>query len=539
MDDLFARFLEKETPKLNPTIMEGLATVQIPLAEKYLDSVFKSVQVAGLTYDGYARCTEEEEYLELSKPKNNNRRTFDIARSDLYLVKYKFSFKGEPLPDRYIYLPIVGEAGIIHLGGPMFHITPVLSDKVISPGNDAIFVRLLRDKINVRRCYHTLLIDGVRETTHVIYSHLYRKSRTASKVPVTTKAVTSFAHYLFAKHGLHETFQIYCGTVPVFGGEEINSSSYPDSDWVICESTQVKPKTHIGEFYSSTNLRIAVPKPRWTPMMKALIVGFFYVVDHFPDRLNVHSIQGDMLWRILLGHIIFSGVYGENRLYQQITDHFISLDEYLDDINKEKLRDRGYEVNDFYMLMAYLLRDFNNLLLENDNANLSMYNKNLEILYYVLFDITSGIFKASFNLSKMANKRALTPKDINETFSRHIRQGAIFDLTNGKVITETVAYSGDNKYPKITSHVTEQESSMGAARGRSRRLVVGPEQHANFSQVEAGSITFLSKSNPTPTQRINPFVEIDETTGTICPRPEFNELRKYIDERLKGRHVNQ
>lgn len=526
MNDLFSRLMAENTPKVNREVMEGLAVIYMKSVEEYIDRVFTSASKSlppGLEYVGYERCTPQEEYEEITKVKNN-KRSFDLAKSDLYLVKFKFAFEGIPLPDRYIYLPFVSDAGIFNLGGTMYHITPVLSDKVISPGLDNVFVRLLRDKIIFRRCLHTVVIDGRIETSYVIWAHIYRKPRDNKKVPITTKAETCISHYLFAKYGFTEAFRKYTGTVPVIGEDEINIKNYPSDSWVICESSGAPPRTFIGGFYKGSKIKLAIPRDKFTSDMKTLVSGFFYVVDHFPERFKPSYVDSTSLWMILLGHIVFSGLYGENKLYKSIEEHFMSLDDYVDNIIIDKLKETGRTISNFYDLLAMVSAEFNELILDSDSTALSMYGKNLEVLYYVLYDITSSIFKVNFRLSKLASKKPLQMKDVIETFNKNMKMGAIYGLTSGKIITETVSYSGDHMYFKITSKITEQESLPGATRGKSKRLSVGEDKHLDVSMLEAGSVLFLSKSNPTPTNHINPFVNIDLSTGTILPNPELKDI---------------
>lgn len=538
MNELFSRLTDLHTPKANPLVMKGLACHYMQFADQYVDSVFKSASKSfpqGLEYLGYERCTPYEEFIQITRV-INNKRLYDLAKSDLYMNKYKFAFNGKPLPDRFIYLPFVAEGGLFHLGGPLYHITPVLSDKVISPGTDSIFVRLLRDKIIFKRCYHSFIVNNIRETSHVIWSQIYRRPKDNNKkIPATTKANTTIAHYLFSKYGFTKTFEKYCGFVPVVGEEEINATTYPDSHWVICESSQIKPKTYIGDFYQSTRIRLAIPKDKWNNIVKGLVLGFYYVVDHFPSRFFVNSLDNTTMWMILLGHIVFSGLYGENKLYTSIEEHFTSLDDYVDTIIIDKLKESGYNVNNFYDLLASIIENFNNLVLNTESSNLSMYGKSLEVLYYVLYDINSGIFKVNFKLNKMVSKKPLTEKDVNEAFNKNIRQGAVFGLSSGKIITESVSYSGDHMYFKVTSKITEQENLPGGARGKSKRTVVGPDKHLDISMVEAGSVLFLSKANPTPSTKINPFIHLDLKSGTIIPNPKFNELRELTQRQLKGK----
>ena len=536
MDKLFSQLLEEITPHVNPLVMNGYAILCMKKVEEYVDRVFRSASGSfppGLVYVDYERCTPYEEFLEITKSQNN-KRTYDLAKSDLYLVKYRFRFEGEDLPPRYIYLPYVNEAGIIHLRGVKYHITPVLSDKVISPGFDSVFVRLLRNKMIFKRCCHTIIINGRRETTHVIWSNIHRKVKDNKKVPMTTKAESIIVHYLFAKFGVSETFNKYCGFKPTIGGEEINEDNYPPTKWVICESSQVRPKTFIQELYTPTLIKLVIPIEYWNTLSKAIVAGFFYIVDHFPLRFKIGFLESTNLWKIILGHILFSGSYGENKLYSDICEHYESIDNYVDSIVIEKLKESGYNINNFYDLLSLILTEFNNLILDNENTALSMFGKSLEVLYYVLYEITSGIFNVNFKLNTFITKRPLTMKDVREIFNKNLKMRAMHKLSSGKIVIETVSYSGDHKYPKLTSKLTEQESLPGGTRGKSVRFSLGQTKHLDISMVEAGSILFLSKSNPTPTNRINPFICIDISTGTIYPDPRFNDIRTKTHNLLKG-----
>jgi hypothetical protein len=538
MNRLFAKMVDRYTPQVNDEVMNGLACTYMKKAEEYVDEVFRSAAQSfpeGLEYTGYERCTPLEEYEEVTRPRNN-KRSYDIAKSDIYLVKYRFSYMGTPLLSRHIFLPYVLDGGILSLGGSKYHITPVLSDKVISPGIDTVFVRLLRDRCIFKRCYHSMVVNGRRETSHVVWSQLYRKLKAGKKVAATTKANTSMVHYLFAKLGFTETFKRYVGFVPIAIDGAVDLNKYPTSDWVILESSKVKPKTFISEFYTGTNIKLLVPREQWTNEVKGLCIGFFYIVDHFPTRFKASPeyLDNTSLWMITLGHIIFSGIFGENKLYTSIKEHFISLDDYVDPIIMTKLKESGYVVNDFYGLLMLIIGNFNNLILDNSNTGNSMYGKSLEVLSYVLYDITSSIFRVNFSLGKLATKKPLSENDIIKTFNKEMKQGDIFKITSGKIFTESVSYSGDHKYFKITSKIAEQESTPGATRGKSKRRSIGIDKHLDISMIEAGSVLFISKSNPSPTNRINPFVKINLATGTIYPNPEFDVIREQTMHLLKG-----
>ena len=536
MQTIFSQLAITNTPKFNPLIMNGLATHYMPFALEYLDAVFKSASKSfppGLEYVNYERCTPLEEFDEVTRARNTKRQ-YDLAKSDIFLVKFYFKYEGEILPPRFIYLPFVGEGGIFSLGGTKYHMTPVLSDKVISPGIDSVFVKLLRDKLIFKRFYHSMIVDDKREMTQIVWSAIYRKGSSGNKVPKTTKALSTVAHYLFARYGVSQTFQKYCGFIPVIGGTEINAVTYPPSDWIICSSISIKPKTFIGRFYEPTTIKMAIPKNEWNLFSKALVSGFYYVVDNFPDRLKVADIDLTQTWMILLGHIIFSGHFSEGKLHGNIEKHFASIADYVDCIIVEKLKEIGYFVEDFYDLLAMILRDFNKIINQSAGNNNSVYNKNMEVLYYAMFDITAGIFKVNFKLNELVSKKLITKKDVIETFNKQLKPGAVFSLASGKVVASSLTYCGDHKYPKVTALVTEQENLPGANRSRKTRKSISERDRIHTSMLEVGSLLFLSKNNPTPVVRTNPFLNIDVATGNIIRNPKFIELLDSVQLTLNN-----
>lgn len=527
VDKFTAAFIDKITPEPNEIIMNGVCGHFLQKAEEYIHNIFKSIRnyPPGLTYEGYEVCTPGEEVHEITRPKNN-KRIYDIAKSTIYLVRYKFNYNGKFLLNRFIYLPYLEDDCIINLGGSAFQLIPVLSDKVITTTHDSIFIRLLRDKLMIKRAYHSILVNGNRFMSYVAHCNIYRNTDT--KVPKTTKALTTLSHYVFIRYGFTETFRKFLGFVPVVGGDEINTHTYPEDKYVICSSTGLKPTTSLDFNYIPSSIKLAIPKERWDNSTKSLVTSFFYIVDHFPSRFSVGHLDDKRLWAVLLGHIIFSGHYGENILYGRISEHFISLNDYVDPIIIEKLKEMNFMADDLYELFAIVILNIKDLMSSNKTLN-NVYNKNIEVLYYSLYEITSNIFKAVFSLNRLASKKAINEKDIIEAFNKIIKTGAIFNLSSGKIVTEIVNYSGEHKFIKLTSKINEQETMAGASRGKTKRLVVGPSKYISASMVEVGNVLYLSKSNPSPMARINPYLMIDPTNGDVVRNPKFVEILDNLE----------
>lgn len=539
MRDHFSEMVESVLPKTNETVMDGLAVDIMKSAEEYVDRAFKhsnSWLPPGLRYERYERCTYMEEYQIATKTRTG-KRTYNLAPSSVYMVKFFFSFKGKELPPRYIYLPFVGDAGILYMSGVKYHLSPVMSDKTVSVGRDSIFVRTLGNKINFFQVHHSIVVNDARENTFVIWAPVHHKSqKNASEV--TTKAVTSVMHYLFAGMGFTEVFRKYAGFVPVVGLEDITPESYPPDRWVIIESssarTGIKPKTCIDGYYQPTLIKLAVPVEYWTVVTKQFVSGLFYILDHFPAHFAPGYLDDKKLWTVLLGHIVHTGLYGDGKLYSLMRGPVQNLDSYMDPDAIRKLKEKGADVKDFYDLAVYLIHQFDNISIEGQDREPVMYDKSLELLPDALGDITESLRRTIFILGKLIRSRentttpenALTEKDVIDTFNRTMTMKVVFGLKD-KIISEAVSYCGDCKYPKLTSRLVEQQARSGGARDTGRKTLTD-DDHLDASQIEGGSILYLSKNNPYPAARINPFVTIDKGTNTIVKNPD-PKVRGVLD----------
>jgi hypothetical protein len=528
--------LNAAVPPLNPILANGLAMEHLQYVEKYIDDVFRVVAAVfppGMTYDGCRRCTPIKEYMEATK-KKGNRSAFDVARSDIYLVEYRFSYQNEALQPKFLSLPFVSKAGTIFLGGSRFVISPVLSDRVISIGIANVFLRLLKAKLTINRTAHHYVANGERESIQVAWSNVYNERTDPNAPKATVVAECTLVHYLLCKYGFAETFWRFGNCAPVVGDEhEINDTTHPSSQWVICHSRQIKPKG-FGKFeYAPSAVRLAIPREQYTPMVKNLVAGFFYVVDHFPTRVKPKPeyYNSTRLWMVLMGHLIWSGGVGEGTLYSNVLDHIASLDEYVDSLMLTKLEDAGYPCQNIYELFALILDKFNDWLLTSDDRVNTMYDKELDVLSYVCRPITEAIVKLYFKL-KSAQKKELLLKKINKIMDMNIKPGAIFKIRkdHGEVTTTTT--SGDNMALKITNLLVPQSASSRSRTKKDRVAISDPGKRLHASIAEVGSYAGLPKSEPTGRSRLNLALHISPT-GQVLRDPQFAELLDATQAKFK------
>lgn len=530
---LFARLSEK-APKFNPRIAEGIATEQILGAERYIDRVFRCAEEGfpeGLEYLGSQRCTPIEEYRVITRPRNNQR-TYEITQSDIYLMRYRFSFKGQII-DRYMFLPFLRDSGLLTLRGSTFAVSPVLTDKAISVSMNSIFIPLSRARIKFERTPQHFLLNGKKETVYVIWSAIHNRKAQAKGIEnrPSVRAHTTLIHYLFCKVGVVRAFAEYGNADVVVGYHDtINESIYTPDKWVICKSTNIKPRRLRDRNYMGSDIRLAIPKEQYNQVTASMIGGFFYIVDHFPNRVEPEDVDEVRLWKTLLGHLIYPPGVSEGKYVEDIDMHLQSLDNYLDELAKEDLRDEGVYCENLYDLFMHIIETFSARVSHNVDAVSTMYGKRLTVLRYLLFDIRSAIFTFMFKIS--SGKKKLTLKDVEGTMNSFLKIDLIMRASHRHGEVNIISSPGDNKVFKITSNLVLQTDSSGGRGGKSRMSVTDPSRWLHASIAEVGSYGNLPKSSPDGRGRINPYVKVGPD-GLIERNEEHRELLDGIQKMIE------
>lgn len=534
--------VKETTPKMNPDIANGLAVKMVPKSIDHLKSVIRSVAkdfIPGLRFVDFVQVHAEEE-LRRVNAKKNDKFVIETAKSSLYLVKLMLAYndpnaidvrtgkplnKEEMLEPCYMYLPYVGEAGLLQISGAKYFIAPVLADVVLSFEEECVFLNLLRAKFSVRNVLHTVIRDSLFTDYKVPWSSIYHvdASETSDKIP--TKPDSTLAHYLFCYKGLYETFRHYANCVPVIGTDDITREKYPAGEWHIYESARRKlrgSKTH-----SVSPFKLALKVSDRNDMTEGLVTAFFYLLDHFPMFFtNVAWIDDKSKWRLMLGEIIFGRSRTAGNLIEAIDDHFKSLDQYLDTIVQYKLESIGIKVNDIYDFFAYTISHYSEWSFRSKENLNSIYDKELSVLHYTLAEIVKSINTFYFKLKsahKTAGRRPLSSADLNKLLRLTIKPRRIFSIKDNPSGLSTKAYPGDNKVMKITCDVIPQISLSTS--GNDDIDIKDKRNRLHPSFMACGSHLNLPKSNPIGYRTLSPYSMLDcDNRFVIDP-----EEKKYLD----------
>lgn len=514
MDQRLFAHIQSKCPQMNQAITRGLAYHQMQHVEEYVDRIIRCAAPGfppGLQYERYERCNPFEEYHTVTmKSTKANKMHYELSRSDVYLVKYLFTYNGEELRPVFMYLPFVSEAGLITIRGSTFVISPVLADKAVSVGEDSIFVPLTRDKLTFRRQWHHYILDGQRCAGSVVWSNMYHEPRKVRGASPTRKLITAnaaLAHYLFCKYGLQESFSRMAHAEVVVGhAHEITPEHYPPEEWHICHSTGTKPVGFRAKFYTPTHVRLAIRKTHYNTIAAGLIAGFFYVADRFPERVVPEYVNDLTLWRVLLGQIIFGAEIPAGQLINRIDYHMESLDAYVDGMVREWLSEDGVHVNDLYELMTHIAETYSNRIAESGNSVASMYGKRLMVLRYVLLDVIKAVFRTLYALQNAAKKR-VTKEDITKKLQDNLKFRTIIRINNKHSEVTSVSSPSSCMAFKVTSNIVLQSSISNTGTG-AKSVTIDTSKYLHASIAEAGQYNNLPKGEPTGRNRINPFASL-------------------------------
>jgi hypothetical protein len=323
---------------------------------------------------------------------------------------------------------------------------------------------------------------------------------------------------------------MFTGTDVVIGEHEINETNYPPNKWIICNSAGIKPARLKDKMYTPSTIRLAIPIDSYTQVNRDLIGGFFYITDHFPERFKSEYFNvpaEKTLWKILLGHLIFAAGSNEGELSNKIDDHFTSLDEYIDSMDQINLSDDGIMVDNIYSLFMHVLTTMPDRLMSVGNSVASLYDKQLTILRYLLYDIRSAIVKVRFKLCKNNNKRALTADDINKVMNRELPREIICNINRNHGEVTSISSPGDNKIFKITSNILMQtKSGSNSSKKKSKGNINDPSKALHSSIAEVASFCNLPQSDPTGRSRLNLTIQLADD-GTILRNDKY---RKILDD---------
>ena len=546
MDTLVFDEVDKELPQFTKRLAEGFALHQLTeqkliaihgkqrvatINEQYINELFDQAAKSfppNLKYVGYSHVPADLEFNTITNKRRESKRYFDISRSDVYMVYYHFTLNGVPLDPVPLYLPFVSRGGICTIKGAKFIITPVIADVALSVGNDSLFLMGNRFKLTFERLQHVVFVDGIKEIEYAMWAQVYNL-----KDIRTTK--TTLAHYLYCKFGVYQTFKMFSIDVAI---EDVrtfkeNEEKYPSEDWVKVTATGRKPSVR-SRYQAASEIVLLIPRTQWGYEARSLCVAFFYVADIYPDKVTLDDVDNIVLWRRLLGKVLFGSNESEGKSINQINTHIASVDGYVDAMVSRWMETGGYpNINTIYELFKLVISIGPAKIATGGENIASLFNKRFVINRYINSDIVNGISNLLFSVQKHINgDKILKPEDMKTFFNIHLPYGLALRLNRDHPEVKSLSSASDCLIHKITS-VTLLQTDASTTGGDA---TFGSDKVLDMSISEVAGHSNQPSRDPSGRSSINNCVLIDDD-GTILQNPKYKERMDHYQSLIKRHQI--
>ena len=547
MNSVLKRLMAECTPKANGDVLSGTWGAALNDGHLYVDNIIKNsfrniLEPDRIQYVGYSKVSFEEELNLIttntsSKPNWDN---YDIGRSNMVLYKYKFEVDQTPI-QLYLYLPYcINNSNIIEISGAKYHIIPIMTDKIISPKANEVFVKLYKRKLTYKSIGYTIHINDKRVPYNLVYVDV-NKTNLSNPAKILGNVRQLASIQIFCKYGVKETFRRYLGLRYGEDYKIIRAEDIISGDVVVdTENFNIISTTSKKEGYE--NVVVLVNKKiDLSIQIMNYVCGLLYTTDlfycNYPyliDRIEENLIDKEIsLWRTLFIIISYTGdkdfdaaTNAAYKLFGVQLPTYITLDEsnQLKEITK-------FEIQDYYDLCNYLIFSYENYINSYKDYNNNINNKYLEILYYIYYNTVVKFNKLVDACNKPGSNNLVARfKDAIKTIGRR----SIFKSFSTSMLPLAVSALDntlDTKYFKITSTLDNQNNGDGIYKKKKADKINVQDFVINPVDMFIGSILFLSKKKKNSAKyRANMFMSLDglEVGITESEKNTVNKLKNML-----------
>lgn len=526
LDMRLLNLVSEQRPRMNPDICNGLSTAHIKNIEGYINDVWRSAEESfppQLKYLGFLRCTPYEEYRELVRP-SKPRRSFELAESDVYMVKYMTSFNGTEMRPRFIMLPFVRDGGIIFIKGTQYKVSPVIGGRAFNIERGRVFMGTPRARLIFAKMPVSFIMNEKVCHADVVYSPLYNLQPESR-----SKLYSTLVHYMLAEYGLVGMMRKYFNTEVIVGGPELDNLLMEGEHYVF-RSRQLPPSGRGRAAFVPCDIRIAIKAADYKPILNSILGAVMYVIDNCPESITYDDTKDSDLWLRLLSRFIFKTADSERKMYDEMCSHLASIRHYMDPITKKVLRKEGIPCNDIFDLLHYLNLNFHDMVIHHDVG--SMYNMELTTTKHLGYNIVHNIFMMMFDIMKLQGDR-VTFENVTSSMDKILRRDKVLTVSkHGELSADGIAT--DCKPYAATCNLISQTRASAAGRSQKHNnAMADPSLLLHASQVEVGSYQMMSKAEPSGRAKANPFMHFSERSyitpnlGMVDYMADFKELLSY------------
>lgn len=508
-------------------------TLPIVLDSKIKQSMVDLDNDIPLRYIGWSFISPKEE-IEILSTKFNGKKVFDLADNSMYSIKLLFSFKNDNISIP-MFLPY-SDGNVITIGGTKYGLVNVVTDTVITPEDDKVFVKVGKDKLYFKSFLHPISINGKNDNITVVESD-FLKTDSYNIKDILGKVRTPSIIYLLGKYGFRGTFKKFhnCDVGIHKENDDIDFTNNVTFSSMFSKNKKFKGRKH--------DIMISLPFNDYSEGTLQIIIGFFYIIDsvfikdEVYDAITSFQIEDELIfWKTILGKIVFKGNYTTVKLLGEMGSHFDYINNYVDNDTVQKLKSIGVgNVRNIYDLISYLCGNFNYIITTSEEFNLDASNKYIDMVYYILYNTTSSFNRVINNINRKQKRGKVEIRDIRTIFSLTFSSRQIYRLTskgNLNLAVDSIDCSNDLPYHKVTGQLSLQNTGNGVFRQGIKKFPASARDF-NENHYLYGTIHSLPSGAPTGLTRMNIFAEYDDN-GKLLVSPTYLKKMTKIGKKLRG-----
>ena len=471
-----------------------------------------------LDYLGYRYVMPEERAVyEMSPP--IFRSGVDIRVSELTLVEYQFSFKGQLFPVK-LYLPYL-KNGFVVLRDVRYGVQFVITEKLFSRAQNGLSIKFLRSPVQFWRQQvppiRSQITDEVYVTSVLAVRIHQRKRRSASK----DLMVLTVLHYLLCEFGFTRTMeQLGIDPTKLVFVSDVDRTSVDKYEYLLAR----KPVK------SRDNIYLRIDRSIWDDLLvRKIVFNLVYILS----SSTLHEIEDlyeetGAVFRIYMGRSTHDKNTNEARAKGYADQRLDSLQTYLDPATRIRLeKELGTTFSSIHDLMIFILKNIENLLVNTRQSNLM--DSRIDILDNLLVGtIVSAVYRQFYKYEQKG--AALTAEDVKRMLGI---SALIATKVNSKnknqknlVVTSSVPLYGDN--------VLTASGIRRVKGGRGGHSLTATENRFDPSYPIVTTCTVFSDTNPGSAGFINPYLEIGpdgEILETDYSKKFEEDLTPYLPYR--------
>lgn len=403
MDPRLLDAIDQTMPRFNTELTKGFHSRQfddiVKWYERQLQMTLKTLVSKGVKFHGVKTVRPDEMFKVISETTQN--KTFETNRESLYPVKILLTYTDNqgtehPFENVYVMLPFTDEYGDIFIRDSLCSLQIVLADRGLSVTKDEqIFVKILGYKFKIGtenvgfvRVFPTPNGDRVAKMQLNLPANRFYTPKEAWRVNPKKVPEPLLAWYMFAEYGVTKTIEKYGECEFAVGDSEAISSTYSESEgWEIYASSGGRCERQLTKTSIYNSFAIAVrptnAKRKEIPTVALqYVASLIFLFDCGSSLVDLDRLDDPMFWRLIIGMASMSARGGSDNILRQMSDHFQSIYEYLDESSIKRFATQRIDVNDMFDLFNYIIANRTEIVKTVDRAD--MLHKEVCSLEYTM-----------------------------------------------------------------------------------------------------------------------------------------------------------